>query len=308
MGSGRRLILGLASTAGIGMIAAALFASATRADERAAASVASARPATLIAAGDIASCGSRADEATARLLDRLQGTIATLGDNVYESGTHGEFARCYQPTWGRHKGRTRPAPGNHDYESPAAAPYYEYFGELAGEPGRGYYSYSVGAWHVIALNSNCGDVGGGCGRGSLQERWLRADLRAHRTKCTLAYWHHPRFSSGAHGSDDDTSAFWQALYQAGADVVLAGHDHNYERFAPQRPNGVLDRRRGLRQFVVGTGGAHLRPFESPARNSQVRNSDTHGVLMLTLRPRAYSWKFLPVAGKRFTDSGSGACH
>jgi acid phosphatase type 7 len=307
MSSRRRLILLVAVTTGLGVFAAALFASSTRADERAPLGAAATKPRTLIAAGDIASCGSDLDEATARLLDRLPGVIATLGDNAYESGTRGEFARCFRPTWGRHRARIRPAPGNHDYESPDATPYYEYFGRLAGQSGRGYYSYDVGAWHVISLNSNCDDIGG-CHRGSLQERWLRDDLRAHRNTCTLAYWHHPRFSSGDHGDHEEMSGLWETLYRARADVILSGHDHNYERFAPQRPTGVLDRRRGLRQFVVGTGGARLRPFESPARNSQVRNSDTHGVLVLTLRPKGYSWRFVPVAGKRFVDSGSGACH
>jgi hypothetical protein len=276
---------------------------ATRATRRPAAS----GGATLIAAGDIARCGADDDSATARLLDELRGTIATLGDNAYESGTSQEFARCYATTWGRHKSRTRPSPGNHDYHTRDAAGYFDYFGAAAGTRGKGYYSYSVGRWHVISLNSNCGAIGG-CHRGSPQERWLRADLRASRARCTLAYWHHARFSSGEHGSDSKTQGLWEALHAARADVILVGHDHNYERFAPMRPNGALDRRRGIRQFVVGTGGARLRPIEERARHSEVRNSNTHGVLVLKLRPSSYSWRFVPVAGKSFTDSGTGACH
>jgi hypothetical protein len=297
----------IALAAALGAVGAALFASTSRADELAVSNEAAAKSATLIAAGDIASCGDESDEATARLLDRLPGLIATLGDNAYESGTRSQFERCFQPTWGRHKTRMRPAPGNHDYESRGAMPYFDYFGRAAGVHGQGYYGYEVGAWHVISLNSNCGDIGG-CHRGSPQEQWLRANLRAHPSRCTLAYWHHPRFSSGHHGDREEMSGLWQTLYLAGADVILSGHDHNYERFAPQGPNGIANRKRGIRQFVVGTGGADLRPFRSPARNSQVRNSDTHGVLVLTLRPKGYSWRFVPVAGRQFTDSGSGACH
>jgi hypothetical protein len=262
---------------------------------------------TLIAVGDIARCGADDDEATARIVARFRGTIATLGDNAYESGTRHEFARCYHPAWGRFKSRTRPSPGNHEYHTRGAVPYFEYFGAAAGPKRRGYYSFRLGSWHLISLNSNCGAVGG-CHRGSAQERWLRANLRANRSRCTLAYWHHARFSSGDHGSDDELAPFWDALYAGGADVILSGHDHNYERFAAQRPDGTPDAARGIRQFVVGTGGARLRSFETPAPNSQVRNSDTHGVLVLTLRPGGYSWRFVPVTGKSFVDSGSDACH
>lgn len=303
----RRALCGVALTAGLCLLAAALFAGRTRADKPAERQQALPSARTLIGAGDIASCGSNADEATARLLDRLRGTIVTLGDNAYASGTRTQFERCFQPTWGRHKGRIRPAPGNHDYESRDAGPYFEYFGPAAGVQGSGYYGYAVGAWRLISLNSNCEDIGG-CHRGSPQERWLRTELQRRPTRCTLAYWHHSRFSSGEHGSHDEMAALWQTLYRANADVILTAHDHDYERFAPQRPTAVADRKRGIRQFVVGTGGASLRPFKSRARNSQVRNSDTHGVLVLTLRSKGYSWRFVPVGGKRFTDSGSGACH
>jgi Calcineurin-like phosphoesterase len=263
---------------------------------------------TLIAAGDIARCSGNGDEATAALLDRLRGTIATLGDNAYDDGSREEFARCYDPTWGRFKARTRPSPGNHEYHSRNAAPYYEYFGAAAGRQGRGYYSYSVGTWHVVALNSNCDSIGG-CDEDSAQGRWLRADLRANRNRCTLAYWHHPRFSSGEHGGDHGVHGLWQVLYNANADVILSGHDHNYERFAPQTPAGGRNNTRGIRQFVVGTGGANLRTIRSNvAPNSEVRNSDTHGVLILSLRERGYTWRFVPIAGKNFTDGGTGTCH
>ncbi len=263
--------------------------------------------ATLIAAGDIASCGSAGDEATAKVLDKLKGSVATLGDNVYDSGTASEFANCYDPSWGRHKGRTHPAAGNHDYLTAGAAGYFGYFGAAAGEPAKGYYSYKLGAWHIVVINSNCADIGG-CGAGSAQERWLRADLASHRARCTLAYWHHPRFSSGPHGSDTMTQPIWQALYEAGADVVLSGHDHDYERFAPQTPAGTADSRLGIREFVVGTGGrSHYTPGAAIA-NSQVRNGDTFGVLKLTLKPASYQWQFVPEAGGSFTDSGSGSCH
>jgi ABC-type transporter MlaC component len=262
----------------------------------------------LVGAGDIASCTSDGDEATADLLDAIDGVVFTLGDHAYEAGTPIEFAACYEPSWGRHKARTRPTPGNHDYYSPGASGYFDYFGRAAGEPGKGYYSYDLGSWHIIVLNSNCEEIGG-CARGSPQERWLRADLAAHPRTCTLAYWHHPRFSSGPHGSEPGLDALWQALYAHGADVVLAGHDHVYERFAPQRPDGEPDLASGLRQFVVGTGGGSHHQFGGPAvANSEVRNDDTFGVLKLTLRPATYEWQFIPVAGKTFTDSGTGRCH
>jgi Calcineurin-like phosphoesterase len=263
---------------------------------------------TLIAVGDIATCGGTADEATSRLVDRIQGTIATLGDNAYDDGSREDYARCFHPSWGRHKARMRPTPGNHEYHSRNAAPYYEYFGAAAGELGKGYYGYTVGSWQVIALNSNCGAIGG-CSASSPQGRWLRARLQANRARCTVAYWHHARFSSGDHGNDDDVQGLWQVLYDANADVILSGHDHDYERFAPQTPSGALNRARGIRQFVVGTGGANLRPFGSDvARNSEVKNSDTHGVLVLSLRQNSYTWRFVPVAGRNFTDGGTGTCH
>ena len=265
-------------------------------------------PAVLVGAGDIASCTSDGDEATANLLDAIGGAVFTLGDHASQSGTPIEFAACYDPSWGRHKSRTRPTPGNHDYYTAGAFGYFDYFGNAAGDPDKGYYSYNLGAWHIIVLNSNCSKIDG-CGRGSPQEQWLRADLAAHPARCTLAYWHHPRFSSGHHGSEPALEAFWQALYEHGADVVLGGHDHDYERFAPQTPDGKPHPARGIRQFVVGTGGDSLRKFDNPVvPNSEVRNDDTFGVLKLTLYPTSYKWQFIPIAGQNFTDSGTGQCH
>jgi hypothetical protein len=246
--------------------------------------------------------------ATANLLTKLDPVVVlTLGDNQYENGTLAKFQHSYDPTWGRLKGRTRPAVGNHEYQTAGAAGYFNYFGGAAGPRSTGWYSFNVGAWHLIALNSECANVGG-CGRGSRQERWLRADLAAYPTACTLAYWHKPRFSSGLHGDDPSYTAFWQALYAAGADVVLVGHDHDYERFAPQRPDGVADPARGIREFVVGTGGKTHYGFRTIRRNSQVRNAGTFGVLRLALHPNGYDWRFLPEPGKHFSDAGHGNCH
>ena len=255
-----------------------------------------------VGAGDIASCIRTQDESTAQLLDNIAGTVFAIGDNVYEDGTLTQFNDCYGPTWGRHKSRTRPSPGNHDYHVAGAPGYYTYFGALAGDPGKGYYSYNLGAWHIISLNSEVGYAAG-----SAQEQWLKADLAANQRVCTLAYWHHARFSSGFHGNITRSQPFWQALYDNGADVILNAHDHAYERFAPQNPNGQADSSRGIREFVVGTGGASLYPFLTVQPNSQVRNNTTHGVLKLTLHATSYHWQFVPIAGQTFTDSGSSNC-
>lgn len=263
--------------------------------------------AVLVGAGDIADCKAiEPAEATARLLDTIPGTVFTLGDNAYPDGTARQFADCYEPTWGRHRARTRPAVGNHDYHSPRADPYFAYFGAAAGEPGKGYYSYDVGEWHAVVLNSNCDEVD--CRSGSPQERWLRADLAAHHTACSLAYWHHPRFSSGPHGSAAEMAPLWQALYDAGVELAVGGHDHDYERFAPQDAAGRLDRARGVRQFVVGTGGRNAYRFSGSEPYSEVRASDIFGVLKLTLFPSRYDWEFVSVAGQTFADSGSEVCH
>jgi Calcineurin-like phosphoesterase len=264
--------------------------------------------AVLVAAGDIASCLSTGDEATAQLVSAITGTVATLGDNVYERGSGEEFKTCFDPSWGAFKDRIRPAPGNHEYLTPGAQGYFTYYGAAAGKLGQGYYSYELGAWHIVVLNSQCWEIGG-CGAAAPQSQWLKADLAAHPGLCTLAYWHVPRFSSGAHGDSTLIQAFWDVLYAAGADVVLNGHDHDYERFAPQDPQGQADPARGIREFVVGTGGRSHYPFLlGPHANTEVRNDATYGVLKLTLHDRGYDWEFVPVAGQTFTDAGSGACH
>ena len=261
----------------------------------------------LVGAGDIARCSSSGAEATARLLDSIPGTVFTTGDNAYESGTATEFRNCYEPTWGRHKARTRPTPGNHEYNTAGASGYFGYFGAAAGDPSEGYYAYDLGEWRVYALNSMCEEVGG-CGSTSPMLTWLKNDLAANPADCTVAYFHHPLFSSGEHGNATKVRPIWNALYAADADVVLSGHDHDYERFAPQRPDGTLDASRGIREFVVGTGGASHYAFGTIEPNSQARNATTDGVLKLTLRPDSYEWRFVPEAGKTFADSGTTACH
>lgn len=247
-------------------------------------------------------------KATADLLVNTDlAAVLPLGDLQYETGTLSAFQQSYAPTWGRVKAITHPAVGNHEYAISNAKGYYSYFGAAAGDSSQGYYSYDISSWHIIALNSNCSEVGG-CGVGSPQEQWLKADLKAHPNVCTLAYWHHPRFSSGEHGSDSDYDAFWKNLYAAGAEIVLNGHDHDYERFAPQSPDAKADRTRGIREFVVGTGGKNHYKFVNIQSHSEVRNADTYGVLKLTLHPKSYTWKFVPEAGKTFTDSASSSCH
>lgn len=263
-------------------------------------------PEIFVGAGDIGACGGSADT-TARQLDGIGGTVFTLGDNAYPNGSRADFLNCYDPSWGRHKGRTRPTPGNHDYGQPGALPYYDYFGPQAGPYGLGYYSFDLGAWHIISLNSNLSE------NGSAQLAWLRADLAEYAsTKCTLAYWHHPVFSSGPNGSNARevqirgyARALFRVLYDAGVDLILNGHDHMYERFAPQSADGVLDTSRGIRQFVVGTGGVPLYDFEATRPNSEVRLR-SHGVIKLTLTGDRYAWDYLPTSGSG--DAGSTACH
>lgn len=259
----------------------------------------------LVGAGDIATCENDNDDATAKLLDDIDGTVFTLGDNVYESGTLEEFGECFDPNWGRHLDRIRPSVGNHEYETDNAEGYFDHFGESAGSHRLGYYSYDLGTWHIIVLNSNCEDVGG-CDANSAQANWLRADLAANPAECTLAYWHHPLFSSGDHGGSTGMAAIWSILMDAGADVVLSAHDHNYERFALQDAAGNADED-GMRQFVVGTGGRSLRGLKDIQANSEVANDDTYGVLKLNLNEGGYEWEFIPVEGSTFTDSGSDSC-
>jgi calcineurin-like phosphoesterase family protein len=270
-------------------------------------------PFILVGAGDIAGCADLAGAAaTAKLIEQIPGAVFAAGDLVYERGTAEEFKKCYEPTWGKFKDRTRPALGNHEYGTVGAAPYFAYWGDKAGPVGKGYYSYDLGTWHVIVLNTNCAASGlGGCASGSPEEHWLKQDLAQHMNGCILAYGHHALFSSGvfrSHAVHPELKALWQDLYAAHADLVLAGHEHSYERFAPQDPDGKLDPEKGIREIVAGTGGrSHdLLGFANP--NSEVRDWETYGVLKLTLSPASYTWEFIPEAGKTFRDSGSGVCH
>jgi calcineurin-like phosphoesterase family protein/fibronectin type III domain protein len=256
----------------------------------------------IAAAGDIASSSS-GDTKTANVLDALNPTLVlTLGDNAYESGTLSQFNSYYEPTWGRHKAKTRPSPGNHDYRTSGASGYFGYFGSTAGPSGRGYYSFDIGSWHLVSLSSEIARDAG-----SSQVAWLKSDLAATTQPCILAYWHKARFSSGPHGSDASLSPIWDALAAVRADVVLSAHDHLYERFAPQNSGGAADPN-GIRQFVVGTGGRSHYQVGTVRANSVVRNSDSYGVLALTLRPSSFEWRFVPEAGRTFADSGSAPCH
>ena len=250
----------------------------------------------IVAAGDLV-CNSSTSTSTtclqaqtAALVPAINpAAVLLLGDLQYQVGSLSEFNTWFQPTWGAHKAITYPAAGNHEYQTAGAQGYFDYFNGVgvqtgrAGERSTGYYSYDAGSWHLVALNSNCSLIGG-CGAGSAQETWLRADLAASAASCTLAYWHHPRFSSGSAGNNTNMQALWQALYDLGADLVLAGHDHSYERFGPQTATGVADATRGIRSFVVGTGGRELRAFGSVKANSQLRSSSAIGVLKLVLHP------------------------
>jgi hypothetical protein len=265
-------------------------------------------PVIMAGAGDISECSNDNDEATAKLLDDIPGTVFTLGDNVMPNGTSSEFANCYDPTWGRHKARTRPAPGNHDYNTSGAAGYFGYFGAAAGDPGKGYYSYDLGAWHIVVLNSNIATASG-----SAQDVWLKADLAAHPDRCTLAYYHHPLYSStGGSGTGGATYSGVRNLvvdlYAAHADLILNGHRHVYERLAPMTPDGTADPVWGVREIISGTGGDGGGTLTNIFPLSEVRNGSTFGVLRLYLYDDSYAWKFVPVAGKTFTDSGSTACH
>jgi acid phosphatase type 7 len=283
--------------------------------------------AVVVAVGDIA-CG--ADSGGAACKEMLTSDLAmqmnpaavlALGDVQYEKGQYQFFltgkgvgtGTGYHPSWGRLKSLTRPAVGNHEYLTTGAGGYFDYFNGIgvfsgpAGDRDKGYYSFNLGNWHLVSLNSNCSAVGG-CGPTSRQYLWLKEDLAANTAPCTLAYMHHPRFSAGQYAHDHSFEPFWQLLYEDGADVVLGGHDHNYQRFAPQTPAGARDDARGIRQFVVGTGGRNVVNATRVTPNLEVRNGTTFGVLKLTLHPKSYDWHFVPIAGSTFTDTGSGSCH
>ena len=277
-------------------------------------------PITVVAAGDIAcdatATGSKAEDASGEschmgataqsIASAHPDLVLPLGDEQYQAATLDAFRASYANTWGKFLAITRPAPGNHEYVTPHAAGYFGYFGTRAGDASKGYYSFDRGRWHFIAINANCSEVGG-CEAGSAEEQWLRNDLTRQTGKCILAYWHQPRFSSGLHHSDPAYIAFWQDLYAAHADIVLNGHDHDYERFGPQDPNGAANPR-GVREFVVGTGGRSHYLFTKVEPNSEVRNSTTFGVLILHLFADRYDWTFKPEPGKTFTDHGSARCH
>jgi hypothetical protein len=258
---------------------------------------------TFTGAGDIANCNTlEAGERVAKLLDGIEGLIFTVGDNVYENGTADEFQRCYEPTWGRHRSRTRPSPGNHEYNTRGAAGYFQYFGELAGPSGLGYYSFDYGAWKILSLNSNVP-----AGPGSAQFNWVSQELSSSSAPCTLAYWHHPVFNSGHEGNLPNMRGIWQLLYDHNAELVITGHAHDYERFAPQDVDGQPRPGRGIREFIVGTGGTYFTNILGIKPNSEIANGNTNGVLKLTLAPESYTWEFVPAAGGRFRDSGSDVC-
>jgi acid phosphatase type 7 len=299
-GAGRHLAVVIATVAFFGLSGVALAADPV-----------------IYAAGDIACEPGSATTSTkcreSRTADIIRNGGATralaLGDLQYNSASLSNLRASYDKTWGTFKSITSPVLGNHESTGTG---YFDYFNGSgasngpAGPRGKGYYSYNVGSWHVIALNSNCSRVA--CSSGSAQESWLRADLAANPRACTLAYWHHPRFSSGHDGDGTFMQPIWNDLYNFNADLVLVGHSHNYERFAPMNSSGKLDNIRGVREIVVGTGGAFFTGLSSAKPNSQVRQNNTYGVLKLTLHPLSYDFKFVPEAGKTFTDSGSTSCH
>ena len=259
-------------------------------------------PAVLVGAGDIGLCGSAAVAATAALIDNVPGIVFTTGDNAYPNGTAADFRNCYAPHWGRHRARTRPVPGNHEYHTPGAADYFAYFEDNAGPPGTGYYMYYAGPWRVFALNSEIP-----IGPGSSQLQWLRSELSRVATPCTMAYWHKPLFTSGPNGPNREIRELWRLLHEFNVDLIVTGHDHLYERFAPQDADGRADASRGIRQITVGTGGGGLYTPITSAANTEAIGIG-HGVLQLTLAEGLYQWRFLPIPGNTFIDSGMAQCH
>ncbi len=267
-------------------------------------------PAVLIGAGDIARCNK--DKADYKTSDIILKEIAknpntmvfTAGDNAYSDGSASEFKECYDPSWGRFKDRTRPTAGNHEYGTSGASGHFNYFGEAAGKKGEGWYSYDLGSWHIVAINSNCSAVGG-CGPGSKQYEWLKQDLAKSGKKCIAAYWHHPRFTSGAHGDVEKMGDIWKLLNDNGGDVILQGHDHHYERFAKMDSKGNITDT-GMRSFVVGSGGTSFRDV-GERKGSEIQQNTVHGVMKLTLHADKYEWEFLPVEGKSFVDKGEDSC-
>jgi alkaline phosphatase len=263
----------------------------------------------LVGAGDINSCNEKWDRKTARLVGKIGGTVFTVGDHAYPDGTSAQFRNCYDPTWGKYKKRTRPSVGDHEYNTPGAKPYFDYFRGRAGERRGGYYSYDRGSWHIVVLNSICEEVGG-CGRNSSQGRWLRTDLAENPTKCTLAYFHDPLYASGREHDSPQVRPFWDKLYDQHADVILSGNAHRYERYARITPSGERSSARGIRQFIVGTGGTAQGTIKGPDEpRMQAKKVGAPGVLKLKLGSGFYRWKFVPVEGrKNYTDSGRARCH
>jgi len=264
-------------------------------------------PTKLLMTADIGQCGSDHQPkssvfATAELLEERPGLILLAGDIAYPDGRAVDFSECYDPAYGPLKKRSLPAPGNHEYRDPDARGYFQYFGAQAGQPQKGWYSVNFGGWHIVALNSNLH-----VDEGSAQYKWLKQDLAKRPSGCLLAFWHHPRFSSGEHGNNTAMDPAWQLLVQAGADLVLNGHDHDYERFAPMNAYSEAVEG-GTRQFVVGTGGAKLREAEDIKPNSEIREGNTFGILELQLRKEGYDWRFLGTQDSEFEDRGSGQCH
>jgi hypothetical protein len=255
----------------------------------------------LLAAGDIGLCGSRGAAQTGEMLDGMQGTILAVGDLAYPHGAVEDYVSCFDPVWGRHKSRTKPAPGNHEYESPGAQPYFDYFGAAAGPSGLGYYSFKAGDWLVLSLNSNV-PVGGT----TAQAQWIRSELAASTARCALAYFHHPLYSSGPNGDNARLAGLWQLLYDNGVDVIVSAHEHLYERYGPMTPDGQRNDTKGIRQFIVGTGGAGLYSIQRlhPLSEMQIIS---HGLLKLTLSAQGYQWEFLQVDGAR-GDFGQDVCH
>jgi hypothetical protein len=251
---------------------------------------------TLLAVGDIGNCDGGGDEAVADLASRLEGEIVLLGDIAYPDGSAQDFDECFDPAWGGLRDRLHPVPGNHEYRTSGASAYFEYFGDEAGTPGEGWYAWDHGPWRLLAVNSVCGEAGG-CGVHSPQVAWISEQLSETDAACTLAYFHHPRYSSGRHGDAEFMEPIWRALVDGGVDLVLAGHDHSYERLLAD----------GVRSFVVGTGGRSLYDFENPSPHSEARNNDAYGLLRLTLREGSYDWRFIALGGSDFTDAGSGEC-
>jgi hypothetical protein len=265
----------------------------------------------LVGAGDIARCDDfqfQRNQGTANLIDSIPGTVFAVGDLVYPDPSGNYFAKCFAPTWGRFRNRMIPTAGNHEFNPPGSLGYYSYLGRVAGDPLKGWYSFNLGAWHVIVLSAECDKIGG-CTATSPEGQWLQSDLTANPAVCTLALWHEPLYSSDTAAVSTSVQPFWQILYNAGADLVVNGHAHHYERWAPQDPYGNLDPTRGIREILAGTGGNPPGCISKTlAPNEEVLFCSTNGVLKLTLHATSYDWQFIPIAGETATDSGTTSCH